>query len=220
LNNGYDLFAVSSAVTVALPAPPEPASVSLTPNASTAEPGQAVTVTVTGAPGGAGDWLALAQVGSAATSYLNYVYVGAGVSDRTWTVNMPTTAGDYEFRLYVNNGYTALAVSSAVVVAPAAPEPPPESEAATLTPSATTAAPGAAVTVTVAGAPGGATDWLALARVGSAATSYLSYIYVGAGVSDRTWTVNMSSQPGIYEFRLFANNGYTQIAVSPPVTVQ
>ena len=30
----------------------------------------------------------------------------------------------------------------------------------------------------------------------------------------------MPATPGDYEFRLFENNGFTQLAVSPPVTVQ
>ncbi len=96
----------------------------------------------------------------------------------------------------------------------------PEPAAATLTPSTTTATPGEAVTVTLAGSPGGAQDWLALARVGDPANSYAAYTYVGGGVTDRTWTVNMPAAPGEYEFRLFLDNGYTQAGVSPPVLVQ
>jgi hypothetical protein len=60
--------------------------------------------------------MALAQVGSPDTSYLQYVYVGAGVTDRLWTVTMPTAAGTYEFRLYLSNSYTVTARSPAVSV--------------------------------------------------------------------------------------------------------
>ena len=52
------------------------------------------------------------------TNYLKWTYVGAGVTTRTWTVNMPTTAGTYEFRLFPNNGYTTAATSPPVTVTP------------------------------------------------------------------------------------------------------
>ncbi len=74
------------------------------------------------------------------------------------------------------------------------------------------------MTVTLTNGPGGAQDWLALAAVGAANTSYLQYVYVGAGVTTRTWTVTISAA-GTYEFRLFLNNGYTRAATSPTVTV-
>ena len=214
-NGNYTQLAVSTPITVVEPEP-EPGTATLTPSTTTAATGEAVTLTVADAPGGATDWLALANVGAPATSYVTYVYVGAGVTDRTWTVDMPQTPGEYEFRLFANGSYTQLAVSTPITVV----EPEPEPGTATLTPSTTTAATGEAVTLTVANAPGGATDWLALADVSTPATSYVTYVYVGAGVTDRTWTVDMPLAPGTYEFRLFLNNGFTELAVSPPVTVE
>src|SRR5207247_2536833 len=77
-----------------------------------------------------------------------------------------------------------------------------------LTVSATSAAPGAPVTVTLTNGLGGATDWLALADVGAPMTTFLNFVYVGAGVTTRTWTVNMPITSGI-EFRLFSNNSFT-----------
>src|SRR4029077_19027509 len=58
------------------------------------------------------------------TSYLQWNYVGASVTTRTWTVNMPTTAGTYEFRLFLNNGSTRAATSPPITVA-AGPNPAP-----------------------------------------------------------------------------------------------
>jgi hypothetical protein len=170
-----------------------------------------VTVTLTNGPGGAGDWIALASTSAAATSYLNYVYVGAGVTSRTWTVAAPTTPGTYEFRLFPNNGYTLAAKSPTVTVTGAT---------AQLAVSTTTAAPGSTVTVTLTGGLGGATDWLAFASTSAPASSYIQYVYVGSGVTTRTWTVTVPATPGTYEFRLFLNNGYTRAATSPPVTVR
>jgi hypothetical protein len=168
-------------------------------------------VTLTNGAGGAGDWLAFAATGAANTSYIQYIYVGTGVTTRTWTVTAPSISGTYEFRLFLNNGYTRAATSPTITVNGSSP---------TLTVSTTTAAPGASVTVTLTGGLGGPGDWLALASTSSSNTSYVTYTYVGTGISTRTWTVTMPSTPGTYEFRLFLNNGYTRGATSPPVTVQ
>jgi hypothetical protein len=71
--------------------------------------------------GVASDWLALARVGDPNTTYLSWRYVGAGNTTLLWTINMPTTAGNYEFRLFSNGGYTRIATSPPISVAPAAP---------------------------------------------------------------------------------------------------
>ncbi len=168
-------------------------------------------MTLTNGLGGANDWLALAAVGAPDATYLQWTYVGAGVTTRTWTVAMPTTPGQYEFRLFPNNGYTRAATSPAITVAN--PNPP------TLTVSAPTVGPGASVTMTLTNGPGGANDWLALAAVGAPDGTYLQWTYVGAGVTTRTWTVTMPTTLGQYEFRLFLNNGFTLAATSPPVAV-
>ena len=77
-------------------------SATLTVSASAVAPGSPVTVTLTYGFGGAGDWLALARTNAPDTNYLQWTWVGAGVTDRTWTVTMPDTAGTYEFRLFVD----------------------------------------------------------------------------------------------------------------------
>jgi hypothetical protein len=85
-------------------------------SATSSLPGGAITATLSNSPGGGADWLALAQVGAPDTSYLQYVYVGAGVTNRLWAVTMPATPGTYEFRLYLNNSYTVATRSPAVSV--------------------------------------------------------------------------------------------------------
>ena len=202
LNGGYTRAATSAPVAVAA----TPAT--LTVNATTVSAGGPATVTLAGGPGGSTDWLALAPVGAPNSSVLQWTYVGAGVKTRTWTVTMPTGAGQYEFRLFLNGGTTRAATSPAVTVAPPA-----------LTVSATTVSPGGAVTATLTGAGGGSYDWLVLAPAGAANSTVLQWTYVGAGVTTRTWTVTMPAAAGQYEFRLFLNGGYTRAATSPPVTV-
>jgi hypothetical protein len=173
--------------------------------------GTPITVTLTNGLGGSGDWLAFALTSASNSSYAQFTYVGAGVTTRTWTVTAPSVAGTYEFRLFPNNGFTRAATSSPITVTAPAP---------TLTVSATTVAPGASVTVTLTNGAGGPWDWLALAATSASNTNYITYTFVGSGVSSRTWTVTMPTTPGTYEFRLFLNNGYARAATSPPVTVQ
>jgi hypothetical protein len=274
----------------------------LTPSGTTVDAGSSVTVTLAGSSGGDGDWLALAAAGAANTSYLSSIYVGTGVTTRTWTVTMPATAGAYEFRLFLASTYNRAATSPAVTVTGSvnpvpvasslfpghtsaggaaftlavngsafiassvvqwngalrpttfvsatqvrasiaasdlassgaaqvtvqspAPgggtsgtlfftiDPPP-----VLMVSATSVLPGSPVTMTLTGSSGGYGDWLALAAAGAANTSYLSSIYVGTGVTTRTWTVTMPTTAGTYEFRLFLASTYNRAATSPAVTV-
>jgi hypothetical protein len=181
----------------------------LSVNTTTVVPGTAVTVTLTGGFGGGADWLSFAATGSPDTSYVQYTYVGSGVTTRTWTVVL-TVPGTYEFRLFTD-GYTRRATSAPITVTVGTPP--------SLTVSTATVARGGSVTVTLANGYGGATDWLALAQSGSPLTSYIQYSYVGQNVTTRTWTFTMPNTPGTYEFRLFLNNGYTLLATSPPVTV-
>ena len=273
----------------------------LTVSAAAVAPSSAVTVTLTRGFGGANDWLGLARAGTPASDYLQWVYIGEGVTERTWTVTMPDTPGAYEFRLYVENDTlvttsppvtvdaslnplpvaTSLSPSSAQSGGPAFTltvngsrfvsgsvvrwngasrtttfvnstqlqasisasdiasagtatvtvfNPAPGGGASAnlsfaisatpvLTVSASTIAGGSALTVTLTNGTGGGGDWLALAPTGSANATYLQYIYVGSGVTTRTWTVTAPGTPGTYEFRLFANYGYSRLATSPVVTV-
>jgi DsbC/DsbD-like thiol-disulfide interchange protein len=215
LNNGYERAATSDVVVVELPPPPEPTDVSMEVDVVSAFPGDSVTLTLGGAPGGATDWLALAEVGSADTGYVQYEYVGAGVMSRTWTVTMPSAPGDYEFRLFLDNGYERAATSATITVL----TPPPDPSEPELIVDVTSAQGGDVVMVTLTNAPGGATDWLAFAAVDAPDTTYLEYTYVGGGVDSRTWAVTMPSTPGDYEFRLFLDNGYARAATSATITV-
>ena len=210
-NNGYVVTATSPPVTVHV-SPPPPATLDVDKTSVVA--GDSVTVTVSGASGSASDWLALASVGSPDTAFVKWTYLAAGQTTFGWTTSMPTQAGDYEFRLYRDGGYTREATSPVVHVAEAAPAPGP-----TLTVDTEIVEAGNAITMTIEGAPGGATDWLAFARVGASSSSYVSYVFVGAGVTTRTWTVTAPATAGDYEFRFLPNSGYVVTATSPPVTV-
>jgi subtilisin family serine protease len=198
--------ATSPTVTVAT----APSSPTLTVSTTTVTGGQQVTVTLTGGLGGSLDWLSFAPTSAANNSYVQFTYVGAGITTRTWTVTTPLAGGTFEFRLFRQGTFTRIATSPTVTVQP--PPPP------TLTVSTTSAAPGQQVTVTLTNGQGGTTDWLAFAPVGAANNSYVTFTYVGAGITSRTWTVTMPATPGTYEFRLFKLASFVRLATSPPVT--
>jgi hypothetical protein len=94
----------------------QPAEPQFAVSATTVAPGGNVTVTLTGGSGNSGDWLAFALTTASNTSYTRYTYVGLGVTTRTWTVTVPTTPGNYEFRYFPSNGYTRAATSPTVTV--------------------------------------------------------------------------------------------------------
>jgi subtilisin family serine protease len=311
--NAADIAAVGSAQVSVTTSPPGggtsgslPFSIvsapTLSVNTTSAGTGTNVTVTLSGGLGGSSDWIAFAATGAPDNNYVAYTYVGSGVTTRTWTVT-PSTAGTYEFRLFLNNGYIRAATSptvNVIAVTPSAPvasslspasvvagaggftltvngsgftnasvvnwngsprgttfvsntqlraqiaaadvatvgtaqvsvsTPPPGggtsgsltltiAPAPTLSVSTTQAAPGSSVTVTLSGGFGGATDWIAFAPTSAPNTSYLAYVYIGVGITTRTWTVTAPSTPGTYEFRLFPNNSYSRAATSVTVTVQ
>jgi hypothetical protein len=180
----------------------------LSVNATNVVGGANVTVTLANGLGGVSDWIALAATSAPNTSYVQYTYVGSGLTSRLWTVAMPAAVGTYEFRLFLNNGYTRAATSPAVTVTPAAAadvaslgsaqvtvfSPTPGGGTSTSLPlsivpapvlsvSSTTVAPGGAVIVTLTGGLRGSMDWLAFAASTTPDTSFLQYVYVGAGVS-------------------------------------
>lgn len=98
----------------------------------------------------------------------------------------------------------------------------------TLSASTTSAIAGQTVTATWAGiaSPTG-TDWIGLHKAGSANTDYLDWIYVSclkapgspAAFGSCGFVLPTSLSSGTYQFRLFANNGFTRIATSNDFTV-
>ena len=139
----------------------------------------------------------------------------SGSTSAELTFVIPQTPGQYELRFFANNGYTLLATSAVITTT-----------LPTVTVSATSVVPGGSVQVTVADGPKNRGDWVALAVVGSSPTSYLDWTYLNGtrsmpstGVTAVALTFVMPQTPGQYEFRFFANNGFTLLAFSPMVVV-
>jgi uncharacterized delta-60 repeat protein len=79
--------------------------------------------------------------------------------------------------------------------------------------------PSGAITVTFSGGPSNPQAWIAIYVPGTTDGEYLgSYQYTN-GVATGTFTFATPDTLGTYEFRMFADNGYTRIATSPAFTV-
>jgi RHS repeat-associated protein len=211
----FDLLAESATITVS--APSTPSSPTLVPNATAVAPSGQITVRLAGGYGGSTDWFAFAAASAPNSSYLNWTYVGSAVTARDWTITAPSTEGTYEFRLFLNNGYTLAATSVDVTVTDDPPDLP--SGGGSIELSTTSAAPGASVTVTVDNVPTDSGHWLALARTSDANPTYRAWKGVYIGTASDQWNVTMPPFAGTYEIRLFDGDGFERDATSSPITV-
>ncbi|HUQ87740.1 MAG TPA: Calx-beta domain-containing protein, partial [Vicinamibacterales bacterium] len=157
-----------------------------------------------------------ALAGSDYTSTSGAIVFAPGETSKTFTVGIlgdPGFEPNETFRVDLSNASVGAAIGDGLGIGTIINDDGPR-----IVPSVASVAPGGAVTFTLNNSPGGPLDWMALAPVGSADTAYVSYIYVGAGVTSRAWTVNMPLAPlGSWEVRLLENNGYNRLATSTPV---
>jgi predicted dinucleotide-binding enzyme len=167
-------------------------------------PGATITVTYSGLPGNANDWIAIAASGSSNTSYVAYV-VTNGQTSGTATFTAPA-AGSYVARAFGDATYGLLAQTPPFAVGGLAIS---TDQASYLS--------GATVTVTYAGLPGNAKDWIAIAPAGSANTSYVAFVFTN-GQTSGTATF-ASPGPGSYVARAFANNTYALLLQSATFAV-
>src|SRR6185437_4015301 len=201
-NNGYTLAAKSATVTVDAAFNPAPAITTLSP-ASGYAGGAAFTLTVNGT-GFVSSSVVRWNGSNRPTTFVSATQLQASIAP----ADIASAGADNVTVLSpAPGGGTSAGVTFTV-------SPPPA-----LAISATAVAPGGSVTATLTGGAGGSTDWLALASTSSPDTSYIRYVFVGGGVTTRTWTVDMPTTPGSYEFRYFLNGGYTRAATSPTVVV-
>ncbi|MFI5733616.1 agmatine/peptidylarginine deiminase [Kribbella sp. NPDC051587] len=107
------------------------------------------------------------------------------------------------------------------------PTPTPTPTGPTVTADRTTVRRGASITATVANGPGNPRDWVGLYKASAANTAggvdekYLNGRNTppSSGLTAATITFTAPSTTGTYNFRFFANDGYTLLAASPTFTV-
>jgi hypothetical protein len=208
LQNAYTSVATSNAVTVSSGS----GSYTLAASPADLNPGGALTISWT-APSGrpTNDWIGLFEVGAANTAYVWDQYTG-GAASGTFNLTAPSPLGQYEFRYFLQNGYTLATTSNAVTVNLTG------SYSLTATPASVS--PGGTLTINWSAPSGRPTnDWVGLFLVGAPNTSYLGFQYTG-GATSGTFKVAAPGTTGQYEFRYLLQNGYTSVATSNAVTDQ
>ena len=163
------------------------------------------------APGGRSttDWVGLYRVGADDRNWLQYRYTN-GSRQGSWSVRT-LEPGEYEFRYFLNDGFTKVAAGPKVTVNPLN---------VTLAASPSTATAGATTFVLDWTAPAGrpAADWIALYKVGEPNSAYGWWAYTNGATTGR-FTALAPAEAGEYEFRYLLRNGYDSVAASNRVTV-
>ena len=118
----------------------------------------------------------------------------------------PAHNGSYDLRLYNTTSGEELASLNFMVSIPTIAATPASVNTCEL------------ITVSYAGAPGYENDWIAMYRSGSPDTSYITRQYLD-GKENGTVVLD-APDPGSYDFRIFENDSYTQLATSNSVMVK
>src|SRR6185503_4496255 len=118
-------------------------------------------LSISGGPGNAADWVGLFPVGSqtrVAYYYLNgsVTAPASGVTSATITTYAPATAGQYEWKLFLNNSWSVIATSGVVTVT----SPTTLKVNGVAAPGPVTVAAGTQVPLTVTDSPGNPRDWV------------------------------------------------------------
>jgi hypothetical protein len=150
------------------------------------------------------DWVALFATGAGDRSYMQWVYTG-GAATGQFTVKTPLTPGSFEFRYFLNNGYTRVATSPTVTTT---------APGYSVTAAPSSVAPGGTISVGWTAPPGRPlNDWLGLFAVGASNRQYISWVHTGGAQSGNT-TFTAPQTPGTYEIRYLLNDGYTDLAAT------
>jgi len=200
---------------------------SLSANPTSVVPGDTVTVSWSGIPSPtATDWIGLYLEGTDDLQFIDWNYVscsktpGSPSASGSCPFVIPNVApGTYRLRLFANDSFTRLAESNAITVTGGGTQ---------LTASPASVPAGGTVTATWSGIPSPTpTDWIGLFVQGAPDTAYIDWIYVSCsktpGGAQATgscpFVIPPDLPPGTYELGLLANDGFTRLATSNPITV-
>jgi hypothetical protein len=176
------------------------------------------------------DWVGLFRVGDPNGAYLVWSYLTCAASTPPTNGNCALTvppavpAGQYEVRLFREGGLADLARSERVAL-PASPVAP----SIKLSTDRDLVRPGERLSVTWSDlSPASPRDWIGLHSLDRPEGPALTWLYVGCGSAPNEarptgtcdLTVPAGAEPGRYEVRLFADDGYAAlgtvaVAVAP-----
>jgi hypothetical protein len=150
------------------------------------------------------DWIGMYATGAGNGSYLAWQYTG-GATSGSVTFTAPSTAGTYEFRYFLNNGWTEVASSNAFTVTPAIP----------VAPANLAATAGNAQVALSWSASAGATSYN-LYR----GTSSTTLTLVQSGIGGTSVTNSGLTNGTTYYFQVTAVNGGGESGMSNPVSAK
>ena len=170
------------------------------------------------------DWIGLYTPGAADTKFINWIYVscsttpGSARASGSCSYALPATLslGNYDLRLFANDGYTLLATNGLTVTN------------TNLTATPATVSAGAKVTASWSGITAPTPkDWIGLYAPGAADTQFITWVYVSCSTVAGTarasgscaYPLPATLAAGNYELRLFANDGFTRLAATNSFTV-
>jgi hypothetical protein len=180
---------------------------------STVAPGGTMTVTYSGVlTPTSKDWLALVPLNGADANWVAWLYTSGRAADSlTFTLPANLAAGLYDLRLFANDSFDRLALSNVITVT--APGP-------TLATSPVAVASGGTLTATWQGiAAPSVNNWIGVYAAGAADASFITQVFTNGTASGSTTITLGTLALGSYELRLFANSGFTRLAVSNGFTV-
>lgn len=177
-------------------------TVTVTTDKTSYTTGQQVTMSWTGMPGDAQDWVAISPAGSPANSgWKQWYYTNQVNGSQLFTVSLQP--GSYEARAYLQGTYTILGSSTFTVTT--------TSTGVTVTTDKSLYGAGQPVTVSWTGLPGNPQDWVAISPAGSPAnTGWVQWYYTGGQVNGSQVFNGLSA--GNFEARVYKQGTYTILA--------
>ena len=171
-------------------------------------PGEAITVKIKN-PGGQKAWVGIFRVDDPDDRPISFSYF-RDLQNNTLSVNAPKQVGKYQFRVFKKKGDNPVYKGDIIKVVQYSP---------TFTLSATTVKPNQTLTVTYSDEPKLTDAWIGFYRADDPDEKFISFIEL-KHLENRTYSVTAPSEKGIFNFRIFLDNGYIMVGKSEEVTVR
>jgi hypothetical protein len=159
------------------------------------------------------DWLGLVPLNAPDASYVARAYLTGRASDTVpFVLPAGLAAGQYEARIFANDGWQVSVVSNVITVTP---------PTTSISVNAVTTVAGGVLTAdwNAIAAPT-ATDWIGVYAIGAPAANYVTRVNTNGQASGSTTLTLPGALPvGDYELRLFSNNTFTRLATSNQISV-
>ncbi len=169
--------------------------------------GETVIIHFTGMSGAKSDWIAVTKSSKPTSTYDTYKYT-SGV--RNGQISFEgLKPGRYEARAYFKNTYNLEARSSFEIGSAERRQTLPGNANTRIWLDQSNFRSGQAVTVYFSGMSGATSDWISIAKAGSAESSYHTYQYTGGKRQGSLVFQNLKD--GNYEARAYFNNNYTLV---------